>query len=94
MTTTIDIGFLIYPGVTQLDATGPAQILSRVPGARIHMAWKDTKPVDTDAGFSINPTISLDDCPDLDVICVPGGVGQLPLMGDQDVLAFLKRQGG
>jgi cyclohexyl-isocyanide hydratase len=93
MTTTIDIGFLIYPGFTQLDVTGPAQILSRVPDARIHMAWKNTKPVDTDAGFSINPTTSLDACPSLDVICVPGGMGQLSLMGDQDVLAFLKRQG-
>jgi len=93
MTKTIDIGFLIYPGVTQLDATGPAQILSRVPGTRIHLAWKDTNPVDTDAGFSINPTTSLDACPDLDVICVPGGMGQLPLMEDQDVLAFLRRQG-
>jgi cyclohexyl-isocyanide hydratase len=93
MTTQIHIGFLIYPGVTQLDATGPAQILSRVPGAVIHMIWKTRDPVPTDAGFSINPTDDFATCPDLDVICVPGGIGQRPLMADAEVLAFLAREG-
>lgn len=93
MTDPIHIGFLIYPGVTQLDATGPAQVLSRVPGAVIHMIWKTRDPVATDAGFSINPTDNFATCPDLDVICVPGGIGQRSLMADADVLAFLKRQG-
>src|SRR5215831_17418850 len=44
----IEIGFLIYPGVTQLDATAPAQVLSRVPGARTHFVWKSLEPVATD----------------------------------------------
>lgn len=94
MTATIHIGFLIYPGVTQLDATGPAEILARVPGAVIHMIWKTLDPVATEAGFSMNPTDDFSTCPDLDVICVPGGLGQRPLMTDPDVLAFLARQGG
>jgi cyclohexyl-isocyanide hydratase len=94
MTNPIHIGFLIYPGVTQLDATGPAQILSRVPGAVIHMIWKTLEPVPTDAGFSINPTDDFVNCPNLDVICVPGGMGQRPLMADAEMLAFLARQGG
>lgn len=93
MTRTLHIGFLIYPGVTQLDVTGPAEVLSRVPDARIHMIWKTMDPVDTDAGFSINPTNTIDECPKLDVICVPGGTGQTVLMGDDDVLRFLKTQG-
>lgn len=90
--TPIEIGFFIYPGVTQLDATAPAQILSLVPNARVHMIWKDTAPVMTDAGFAIVPTISMNDCPQLDVISVPGGEGQVPLMGDEMVLEFLARQ--
>jgi cyclohexyl-isocyanide hydratase len=94
MTQPIHIGFLLYPGVTQLDATGPAQILSRVPGAVIHMIWRSLDPVQTDAGFSINPTDDFGTCPDLDVLCVPGGMGQRPLMADAEVLAFLARQGG
>ena len=89
----IEIGFLIYPGVTQLDATGPAQILSMIDGAVIHMIWKSLDPVATDAGFSINPTDTLQSCPALDVLCVPGGPGQRALMDDGEILGFLKRQG-
>nr|WP_298895047.1 DJ-1/PfpI family protein [uncultured Altererythrobacter sp.] len=93
MPKTIEIGFFIYPGITQLDATGPAQVLANVPNARIHMIWKNTDPVPSDAGFSISPTTTFDDCPDLAVICVPGGMGQMALMVDEDVLAFLRRKG-
>lgn len=94
MTPATHIGFLLYPGVTQLDATGPAQILSQVPGAVIHMVWKTRDPVATDAGFSINPTDSFDACPQLDVLCVPGGTGQASIMDDDKVLGFLREQAG
>ena len=88
----IQIGILLYPNVTQLDATGPAQVLSRVPGAKMHMIWKTRDPVPTDAGFSIVPTTTFADCPQLDVICVPGGGGQVALMTDEETLDFLRRQ--
>jgi cyclohexyl-isocyanide hydratase len=87
------IGILIFPAVTQLDATGPAQVLSRTPGATLHMVWKTLDPVKTDAGFSIVPTTTFKDCPQLDVICVPGGAGQIDLMNDAETLAFVARQG-
>ena len=88
----IQIGILLYPNVTQLDATGPAQVLSRVPGAQMHMVWKTRDPVPTDAGFSIVPTTTFADCPQLDVICVPGGGGQVAVMGDPEALDFLRKQ--
>ena len=88
----IQIGILLYPNVTQLDATGPAQVLARVPGAVLHMIWKTLDPVPTDAGFSIVPTTTFADCPKLDVICVPGGGGQVALMTDEETLDFLRRQ--
>ena len=88
----IQIGILLYPNVTQLDATGPAQVLSRVPGAKMHMIWKTRDPVPTDAGFSIVPTTTFADCPQLDVICVPGGGGQVELMVDPETHDFLRRQ--
>jgi len=94
MTTALHIGFLLFPHVTQLDLTGPAQILSRVPGAQVHLVWKTRDPVPTDVGFTINPTTSFADCPPLDVLCVPGGFGIEKLFGDADTLAFLRRQGG
>jgi cyclohexyl-isocyanide hydratase len=92
MAESIQIGILLYPNVTQLDATGPAQVLSRVPGAKMHMIWKTLDPVPTDAGFSIVPTTTFADCPRLDVICVPGGGGQTALMTDDETLDFLRRQ--
>jgi cyclohexyl-isocyanide hydratase len=92
MAETIQIGILLYPNVTQLDATGPAQVLSRVPGAKMHMIWKTLDPVPTDAGFSIVPTTTFADCPKLDVICVPGGGGQTVLMTDDETLDFLRKQ--
>jgi len=93
MSKPVQIGFLIYPDVTQLDVTGPAQVLSSIPGAQIHMIWKDLNPVPTDVGFCIVPNTTFETCPPLDVICVPGGMGQVALMSDESVLAFLRKQG-
>jgi len=87
------IGILIFPAVTQLDATGPAQVLARTPGATLHMIWKTRDPVKTDAGFSIVPTTTFAECPPLDVICIPGGAGQIDLMNDAETLAFVAAQG-
>jgi cyclohexyl-isocyanide hydratase len=92
MADTLHIGILLFPDVTQLDATGPAQFLARLPGAKLHMIWKAMDPVPTDAGFSIVPTATFADCPELDVICVPGGFGQVALMTDAETLDFLRRQ--
>ena len=88
----LHIGILIYPNVTQLDATGPAQVLARVPGAVMHMIWKTRDPIPTDAGFSIVPNTTFADCPRLDLICVPGGGGQVELMTDPETLDFLRQQ--
>lgn len=92
MTSALAVGILIYPYLTALDAIGPAQVLARVPGARVHLVWKTLNPVETDAGFSLLPTTTLDACGQLDVLCVPGGVGQIALMNDPEVLSFLRRQ--
>jgi len=93
MDTPLQIGFLLFPNLTQLDLTGPAQVLSRVPGARTHLVWKTLDAVPTDVGFSINPTTTFDACPPLDVLCVPGGFGIEALLDDRDTLDFLRRQG-
>lgn len=92
MDTTLHIGFLLFPNVTQLDLTGPAQVLSRVPGAKTHLVWKTLDAVPTDVGFSINPTTTFADCPQLDVLCVPGGFGVEALFEDDETLDFLRRQ--
>lgn len=89
----LHIGFLVFPKVTQLDLTGPAQVLSRVPGARVHLAWKTMEPLPTDVGFSLNPTTTFADSPAFDVLCVPGGFGVVDQLNDEETMAFLRRQG-
>ena len=92
MTDSIDIGFVIFPRVTQLDFTGPLQVLSRVPGAKTHLVAKDLAPVASDTVLTIKPTTTFADCPQLDVICVPGGLGTDALLNDEETLAFLRKQ--
>jgi cyclohexyl-isocyanide hydratase len=87
------IGMLLYPALTQLDLTGPFEVLHRVPDTTVHLLWKSTAPVRADSGLTITPTTALADSPPLDVVFVPGGAGQLPLMSDREVLDFLARQG-
>jgi cyclohexyl-isocyanide hydratase len=89
---TIHIGMLLYPGLTQLDLTGPFEVLHRVPGAEVHLAWKTLDPVVADSKLTILPTTTLADCPKLDVVFVPGGHGQMALMEDPEVLDFLRAQ--
>jgi len=89
----LHIGFLLFPMVTQLDLTGPAQVLSRVPNAKVHLVWKTLEPVVTDVGFEIKPTVTFADCPPLTVLCVPGGFGIGDQLTDDETLGFLRRQG-
>ncbi|RAI59477.1 DJ-1/PfpI family protein [Roseicella frigidaeris] len=88
----LEIGFLLFPRLTQLDFTGPFEVLSRLPGARVRTLWKEAGPVRADTGLTILADTALADCPPLDLLCVPGGPGVAPLMEDAAVLAFLQRQ--
>ena len=86
------IGLLLFPRMTQLDLTGPFEVFARMPGAEVHLIWKDLQPVVTDRGLAILPAVTMAECPPLDLICVPGGPGQIDLMEDQQVLTFLQQQ--
>ena len=88
----ISIGLLLFPSLTQLDLTGPYEVFVRAPGTTVHLIWKDLQPVMSDRGMAILPTTTLDTCPPLDIICIPGGPGQVGLMDDEDVLAFIRIQ--
>jgi cyclohexyl-isocyanide hydratase len=89
----IEIGLLLFPRLTQLDLTGPFEAFARVPGAKVHLVWKAIEPVKSDTGLEILPTDTLASCPRLDVLCVPGGPGVNAMLEDEEVLAFLRRQG-
>lgn len=85
------VGFLLFPNLTQLDMTGPYEVLSKLPGAEIHLIWKTRAPVKSDGVLAIVPTTTFDDCPPLDLICVPGGSGMNALLTDAETLAFLRK---
>ena len=92
MSDPLQIGFLVFPNVTQLDLTGPVQVFSSVPGAKLHLIWKRIEPVQSDSVLVLTPTTTFAECPQLDVICVPGGFGTSDLLDDEEVLAFLRKQ--
>jgi cyclohexyl-isocyanide hydratase len=85
-------GMLIFPDLTQLDLTGPYEILARVPGAEALLIWKTLDPVRSEFGMTITPMATFENCGPLDLLMVPGGVGMNPLLEDEEVLGFLRRQ--
>src|SRR5882672_7470788 len=84
------IVFAIYPNVTQLDFTGPHQVFSRLPGARVTLASSTGGIVEGD-GLQFANVARLADVERCDVICVPGGYGVIDAMGDEVFLRELKR---
>jgi cyclohexyl-isocyanide hydratase len=86
------IGFLLFPGITQLDMTGPHEVFARMPDAEVDLVWKTLDPVTAQGGMRLIAGTRLDACPQLDLVCVPGGPGTTPLLADAEVLAFLRRQ--
>ena len=68
-----NVGFVIFPNVTQLDFTGPLQVLSGLPQSTTHIVAKSMSPVLSDCRLGLVPTNTFANCPPLDLICIPGG---------------------
>ena len=92
MSKPLQIGIVVFPKVTQLDFTGPLQVFSSLPDATVHLIWKRVEPVASDTVLTVVPTIGFAECPQLDVICVPGGAGTDDMVNDEEVLEFLRAQ--
>jgi len=88
----LQIGFLVFPNVQQLDLTGPYDVLASMPDTQARLVWKTLDPVRSSTGLVLKPDTTFGDCPPLDVICVPGGSGVSQLIPDDDALAFLRRK--
>jgi len=88
----LEIGMLLYPGLTLLDLIGPHTVFSWF--ASIHLVWKATDLVRTGTGIGVKPNATFATCPgELDILFVPGGFGQQNLMADSEVIAFLADRG-
>lgn len=90
-TAAVNVGFILYPGLTQLDLFGPADVMNRMQGVELKLLWKNLDPVIVDRGLRILPNTTFGQCEELDMICVPGGPGQIALMDDDETLNFLRR---
>jgi cyclohexyl-isocyanide hydratase len=100
-----NVGFVIFPGITQLDFTGPFEVLSRLSTppsisvsskfahSKTHIVAKTMLPVSSDRGLGILPTCTFQSCPPLDLICVPGGAGVVEALADAEMLDFIRHQG-
>jgi cyclohexyl-isocyanide hydratase len=85
------VALLAYPGVTQLDLTGPQEVFTKVRGVEVRLYWKTLSPVISASGLQLIPTHTFEDESPIDLLCVPGGPGQVELMADEEVLGFLRR---
>ena len=88
----LKIGLLVFPNITQLDMTGPYEVFIKFPDARVHLVWKTRDPITAGGGMQIVPSTTFADCPQLDILCVPGGAGMNPLLNDEETLDFIRRQ--
>ena len=87
---TLEIGFLVFPQVQQLDLTGPFEVLASLRDVRTYLIWKNLDPISSSTGLLLTPNASFATCPSLDLICVPGGVGINALLEDAEVVDFVK----
>src|SRR5438132_2031748 len=86
----LSIGMVLFPNLTQLDLTGPHEVMVRMPEAEVHLVAANKRPVVSERGLSIVPTATFDDAPKFDILCVPGGPGVNAMMENDALLEFLR----
>ena len=90
-----NIGFVIFPNLTQLDFTGPLQVLSRLPQSATRIVAKSAAPVPSDCGLGLVPSHTFTSCPPLDLICIPGGSeGVADIINDSETIEFVRQKAG
>jgi len=86
------ITILIFEKLTALDAIGPYEVLRSVPGWEVRFVGPRKGPIRTDSGaLGLSADYGLDEVEEADVVLVPGGEGNRPLLEDEAVLSWLRR---
>jgi putative intracellular protease/amidase len=86
----MDIAIPLYDRFTALDAIGPYEVLSRLPGARVHWLGHEARPYATDRGVRLLADATLEELPHPDVVVVPGGTGTRDLLEDARLLDWIR----
>ncbi len=88
----MQIAILIFEKLTALDAIGPYEVFRSVPGWEVKFVAAEKGVVRTDSGaLGLSADYSLDEVSKADIVLVPGGEGNRPLMSDEKVLSWLRR---
>ena len=86
----IRIGMVLFPKLTQLDLTGPYEVLNTDPRTRIDLLWHRLEPIEAQGGLILTPSATFGDYGRPDVLFVPGGPGVLDAMDDEALLDFIR----
>jgi transcriptional regulator GlxA family with amidase domain len=87
------IVFALYPRITQLDFTGPLEVLARLPGARCVLASVEGGSIQATGGVRFADVVRLSDVSGCALLCVPGGFGTVAALEDESYLSELRRLG-
>lgn len=88
--TKITFGMVIFPGMTQLDLTGPYEVFSRIAGAEVRFVGGALEAMRSEHGLVFTPDVTFESAPRLDVLFVPGGGGIDAVMRDERALEYLR----
>ena len=86
----MQIDFLLFDEITALDAVGPYEVLSRLPGARVRFVGQRVGRINSQAGLGMHVDATLDEVRATDLLLVPGGFGVKRLQSEERVLAWLR----
>ncbi|AKJ09403.1 glutamine amidotransferase [Streptomyces incarnatus] len=87
----MQIAIVVYDRFTALDAVGPYEILSRLPGAETVFVAERTGPVRTDTGaLAVTADQALDEVRGPDLLVVPGGPGTVDQLKNPALLDWLR----
>ena len=86
----LNVAALVFPGMDQIDLTGPFAVLSRLPDSTVQLVWKDANPIRDYRGLRLIPDARFVDARPVDLLVVPGGPGQEEVMEDDAVLSFVR----
>ncbi len=88
----MQVAILIFEKLTALDAIGPYEVLRSVPGWEVKFVGPEKGPVRTDSGaLGLSADFGIDEVGEIDMVLVPGGEGNRPLLEDEAVLSWLRR---
>jgi transcriptional regulator GlxA family with amidase domain len=85
------IAIPLYHRFTALDAVGPFEVLARLPGAEVTWLASEPGPVSTDNGLTMLAGAAYEDVPEPDIVLVPGGLGTPEALGDERLVAWIRR---